>query len=224
MPTISVDFLAAISKPAGKDQGFTKLLKQTTTLAGLRKAGAGESYPSCESESSAGGLGGIIDLAVSSAKEDAGHAAAAPAPTYAAVSTRVASGKKQATASISVAASDGPVHSAVVIIRTSAGGWKVGTVSGMDLPIDIEEEIRKSDTETLMSSLVAKLVSRGYCIASQTSAGLPAGAGPEVVPELVYTLTGPGNDYGTSDNKDFLFTPAPPSKLQRLKSEHIGFL
>ena len=97
-----------------------------------------------------------------------------------------------------------PKDKSVLIVRTSGGGFMVGDCSGVHVPPDIDAEVKASTAPRnasgenslggesppmLISTLIAKLVSRGYTIASQAAGG--PSSGPTQAPEMVYTLIGP---------------------------------
>jgi hypothetical protein len=70
----------------------------------------------------------------------------------------------------------------VVVVRTSGGGFMVGHVEGTNLP----DEARAA--EQLASTLIAKLVSHGFSVAT----AWPSSTGRDGDSELIYTLVRQG--------------------------------
>ena len=73
--------------------------------------------------------------------------------------------------------------SSVVVIKTSDGGFMVDQVSGSNVPDDIEDEMLNvcAGDRVLASSVVVKLLNRGFTVAAVTSMGSN---------EVVYNLVG----------------------------------
>ena len=76
----------------------------------------------------------------------------------------------------------------VVVVNTTSSGFMLGKVSGTNLPDEVKAVLAQQAAgkkDLLASTLIATLLSRGYTIASQSSAqGADAHAGSE----LIFTL------------------------------------
>lgn len=89
------------------------------------------------------------------------------------------------------------IPAAVVMLRTSSGGWQVGKVSAKNVPLEVEVALRSAqeDANMLVSTLIARLVSRGFTIASQSAAGQSE--------EMLFTLVGPAAPEPPADSAPF---------------------